>query len=173
MRLTRRDALVALGAIGGGTAALGTVRQGVFDDLDDEAVTDRLYAVAEVIYPSEVEIDRSFVSTYVLGRLSNRDEYVRAQADALKTLDSHARQQAGRSLTALDSSDRWSALRTMGVHTAHPNPDGTPQERVRYYVVNDLLYVLFSTPTGGELVGCENPPGHPGGLDAYQRGPNE
>lgn len=173
MELTRRDALVALGAIGGGTAALGTVRRGVFNDLDEDEVTDRLHAVAETIYPSEVDVDRSFVSTYVVGRLNNRDEYVRAQADALETLDIHARRQAGRSVTALQSSDRRSVLRTMGVHTAHPNPDGTPEERVRYYVVNDLLYVLFSTPTGGELVGCENPPGHPGGLDAYQRGPDE
>ena len=173
MELTRRDALVALGAVGGGSAALGTARHGLFDDLDEEEVTDRLHAVAEVIYPSEVDVDRSFVSTYVVGRLNDREEYVRAQADALQTLDSHARSQAGRSVTALQPSDRRSVLRTMGVHTAHPNPDGTPQERVRYYVVNDLLYVLFTTPTGGELVGCENPPGYPGGLDAYQRGPDE
>lgn len=173
MELTRRDALVALGVIGSGTAALGTARRGVFDDLDEDEVTDRLQAVAEAIYPSEVDVDRSFVSTYVMRRLRNRDEYVRAQSDALQTLDVHARRQTGRSLTSLQPSDRRSVLRTMGVHTAHPNPEGTPQERVRYYVVNDLLYVLFSTPTGGELVGCENPPGYPGGLEAYQRGPDE
>jgi len=173
MELTRRDALVALGAIGGGTAVLGTVRQGVFDDLDEDAVTDRLYAVSEVVYPTEIDIDRSFVSTYVVGRLNNREAHVRAQSDALERLDTHARRQAGRSLTALNPSERRSVLETMGVNTAHPNPDGTPAERVRYYVVNDLLYVLFSTPTGGELVGCENPPGYPGGVEAYQRGPTE
>lgn len=173
MELTRRDALVALGGIGGGAAAVGTARKGSFDGLDQEEVTDRLHAVAEAIYPSDLEIDRSFVSTYVIGRLDGRDGYVREQADALSGLDVHARRRTGRAVTALAPSDRRSVLRSMGVHTAHPNPDGTLQERVRYFVVNDLLYVLFSTPTGSELVGVENPPGHPGGREAYQRGPDE
>lgn len=173
MELTRRDALAALGGIGGGAAAVGAARQRDVDDLDGDEVTDRLHAVAEAIYPSELEIDRSFVATYVVGRLEGREEHVREQAAALDGLDAHARRRTGRSVTALGPSDRRSVLRSMGAHAAHPIPDGTLQERVRYYVVNDLLYALFSTPTGGELVGCENPPGHPGGREAYQRGPGE
>jgi len=172
MKLTRRDALVALGAIGVGTAAIGTARQGLPGDVDETEMTDQLHAAAEVIYPAAVEVDRSFVETYVLGRLGNRERHLREQSNALDQLDSHARRHAGQSFTALSESRRRSTLRSMGVHTAHPNPDGTVPERVRYYVVNDLVYVLFSTPTGGELVGCENPPGYPGGLEAYQRGPD-
>lgn len=172
MELTRRDALAALGGIGGGAAAVGAARQDGFEGLDREEMTDRLHAVAEAIYPSELEVARSFVSTYVVGRLEDRAEYVRGQADALDRLDAHARWRRGRSMTALGAPDLRSVLRSMGAHVAHPIPDGTSQERVRYYVVNDLLYVLFSTPTGGELVGVENPPGHPGGLEAYQRGPD-
>jgi hypothetical protein len=61
----------------------------------------------------------------------------------------------------------------LGVRTAEPDPDGTDVERVRYYVVNELLFALYSSPTGGELVGLENPQGHPGGIDSYRRGPDE
>jgi len=59
----------------------------------------------------------------------------------------------------------------MSVDTADPVPDGDDVERVRYYVVNELLFALYSSPTGGELVGLENPRGNPGGLASYQRGP--
>jgi hypothetical protein len=43
---------------------------------------------------------------------------------------------------------------------------------VRYYVVNELLLALYASPTGGELVGIENPQGHPGGTASYQQGPS-
>ncbi|PSQ18424.1 hypothetical protein BRC99_00075 [Halobacteriales archaeon QS_7_69_60] len=59
------------------------------------------------------------------------------------------------------------------VDTAAEVPDGSTAERVRYYVVNDLLMALYASPTGGELVGLENPRGHPGGTDSYQRGPRQ
>lgn len=172
MELTRRDALVVLGGITGGAAVVGTVRE-TFDDFDEDGVTDRLHAVAEAIYPPAVDVDRGFVSTYVVGRLGGRERYAREQSEALETLDDHARRRTGRSIPALTPSRRRTVLTNMGVHVAHANPEGTVQERVRYYVVDDLLYVLFSTPVGGKLVGCENPPGYPGGVDAYQRGPGE
>jgi len=70
----------------------------------------------------------------------------------------------------LSVADRDSLLREVGADTAPPDPDGTNAERVRFYVVNELLYALYTSPTGGELVGIENPQGHPGGTDTYQRG---
>jgi hypothetical protein len=62
----------------------------------------------------------------------------------------------------------------MGADTADPDPDpdGTDAGRVRYYVVNELLYALYASPTGGELVGIENPRGYPGGTASYRRGPD-
>jgi len=48
-----------------------------------------------------------------------------------------------------------------------------PGHRVRYYLVNDLLFALYSSPTGGKLVGIENPQGHPGGTGSYQQPPND
>ena len=60
-------------------------------------------------------------------------------------------------------------LRGIGVETADPVPDGTLTERVRFYLVNDLLFAFYASPTGGRLVGIENPIGHPGGIESYQR----
>jgi hypothetical protein len=59
----------------------------------------------------------------------------------------------------------------MGVHTADEDPDGTTAERIRFYVVNELLFALYASPAGGRLVGIENPQGHPGGAESYRRGP--
>jgi hypothetical protein len=59
----------------------------------------------------------------------------------------------------------------MGVHTADPDSEGTDPERVRFHVVNELLYALYTSPTGGELVGIENPQGYPGGTASYREGP--
>ena len=173
MRLSRRDALLALGVLGIGSAGVGTGRQhaGTLDAATP--VTDQLLAVATAIYPSAVTVDRSFIETYVIARIATRESYVEAQSTALSDLDRFARRNTGRSMTSLDPEPRREVLTRLGVHRAHPNPNGTVEERIRYYVVNDLLYVLFSTPLGGELVGCENPPGYPGGTQAYQRGPEE
>ena len=77
----------------------------------------------------------------------------------------------GAPFAALPVEDRDSLLREVGADTAEEDPAGTTAERVRYYVVNDLLMALYASPTGGELVGIENPQGHPGGTDNYQRGP--
>jgi hypothetical protein len=36
-----------------------------------------------------------------------------------------------------------------------------------------MLYALFTSPTGSELVGIENPTGHPGGYESLTRLPEE
>jgi hypothetical protein len=59
----------------------------------------------------------------------------------------------------------------MGVDLVDPDPDGFSAERVRFYLVNELLYALYSSPTGGTLLGLENPQGYPGGSESYQQGP--
>jgi hypothetical protein len=60
----------------------------------------------------------------------------------------------------------------MNADTLEPDPRGSDEQRVRYFVVNELLFALYASPTGGELVGIENPQGHPGGIQSYQRGPD-
>jgi hypothetical protein len=176
MELTRRDALAALSgtgiALGSGVAALSRESVDTSEDgpsLDHTLST--LTATAEVVYPNEVEGIEAFVESYSLGRIEGRDEYLTGLRDAVADLDETARAWADARFAALSADRRDTVLRQLGVHTADEEPDGTLAERVRYYVVNELLYALYASPTGGELVGIENPQGHPGGRASYQRGP--
>lgn len=178
MQLTRRDALSALAGagiiVGSGAAALSHHDlEGTTDDasLTLHGTLDALVATAEVVYPDDIDGIHGFVETYSLGRVQDRPAYRAGVQEAVATLDEYAELWEDAPFLELDARDRDRLLREMGVHTADPVPDGTDPERVRYYVVNELLYALYTSPTGGKLVGIENPQGHPGGLDSYRRGP--
>jgi hypothetical protein len=187
MELTRRDAVAALAALGAGGGAVGLYRdrqegsggpasdaadgQGEVADLpDDRRVRDVAVAIAEVVYPSEVTGVREFVASFLDGRL-DRSDHGTGIRKAVATLDGRARDWHDRGVVELDPGTREQLLREVGADTAEEDPDGTTAERVRYYLVNELLLALYASPTGGELVGIENPQGHPGGTDSYQRGP--
>ena len=173
MKLDRRDVLKALSAagvtVGGGAALLEWTadENEQFDDHDRRT----LHAVAGTVYPSELEGIDSFVDGYVSGRVEADPERAEAISDAVNALDEYTREWEDAPFRELDDGTRDETLRAMGVDSADPDPDGTPRERVRYYLVNELLYGLYSSPTGGELVGLENPQGHPGGTSSYQRPP--
>jgi len=176
--LTRRDALAALASAGVvvGTGAAG-LRQSLADapadgvDLSAERERDLLVAVAEVVYPSELDGIREFVETYVAGRADDREGYRAATREALATIDERARAWRDGGFASLSPDERDAHLRELGLDTADADPDGYEAARIRYYVVNELLFALYTSPTGGELVGTENPQGHPGGNDTYRRGP--
>jgi len=172
VELTRRAALAVLAAgVGSSAGCLETPRgdraDGPTPDLDV------LVAAAEVVYPSAVEGHREFVETYVPGRVADRPTYRRVMARTVDDLDDAAFAWYGDTFPALSADTRDSVLRETGAETADPDPD--PEAglggRMRYYVVNELLYALYSSPAGGTLVGSENPVGHPGGTASYQRGP--
>jgi hypothetical protein len=179
--LTRRDALAALGAAGVGAAAVGALTLagdepgdggggGSEQPLGEQEVA-TVQAVAGVVYPSEVSGVEAFVERYVLGRARDHPDRARGIADAVAELDEYARDWYDRAFLEMDPGEQEEVLEDMGVRVADPDPEGSPVERVRFYLVNELLYALYTTPTGAELVGLENPQGYPGGTDSYQRGP--
>jgi len=173
--LTRRDAVIALGAsglaVGGGTLAW----QRLEANGDSEGLTERqretLLALARTVYPTEVTGVAAFVEQYVVGKASERPEYAAGMADALDELDEYAQTWEGTAFADLTRQTRDELLGEFSVDTADPVPDGRPAERVRYYLVNDLQFALYTSPTGGELVGLENPQGHPGGTESYRQPP--
>lgn len=172
MDLSRRDALAALaaaGAVGGGVALAGRGGDDAGDDTLGNDALDTLVAVAHVVYPSEVEGIEGFVRTYADGRYADRPERRAGLVAAVSDLDAAARDFFDAPVTDLPPEDRNRLLRELGVDTADPVPDGTLSERVRFHVVNELLYALYASPTGGRLVGIENPIGHPGGTESYRR----
>jgi hypothetical protein len=181
MELTRRDAVAALAALGaGGAVAVGRRRVLERSDTpgadnttgrpDDEHVRETLVATAEVVYPSELDGIATFVRAFLDGRL-DRAAHAEGIRGAVAELDERAVGWHDGRFTDLSLETRETLLREVGADTADEDPDGTTAERVRYYVVNELLLALYASPTGGELVGLENPQGHPGGTDTYQRGP--
>jgi hypothetical protein len=175
MELTRRDAILALG--GGGIAvgakAVGEEVAGT-DASEGNGVSlsgtelDTLVAAAEVLYPTRVDPTPEFVGTYAGRVFADRSSEL---GGALESVREAARRETGGRFEALPVGRREAVLRATGADRAYPDPDGTTAQRVRYYVVNGLLYALYSTPKGAGLVGSANPEGYPGGVEAYQRRP--
>ena len=188
MELTRRDAVAALAAVGatvGGGVLAGRFEppraddgaerdSGDSTDSDGDVslstdLLDLLDAVAEVVYPDGVDNRRAFVDSYVVGRVAERPAYREGLREAAAQLDAVARDWHDAPYADLDADTRDRLLRELGVETADPDPEGPITDRIRFYVVNDLLFAFYSSPTGGRLVGIENPIGHPGGTESYQR----
>ncbi|MBX0323273.1 gluconate 2-dehydrogenase subunit 3 family protein [Halomicroarcula sp. F13] len=184
MELSRRDALAALSAagvaVGGGGAVLlatddesgDTTEESASSDSLDESEFETLAAAAEVLYPDEVSGVGEFVRRFVRGRARDRPDHAAGIADAAAYLDEYARAWFDDRFATLAPATREQALRRMNADTVEPDPDGSDTQRVRYFVVNELLFALYASPTGGKLVGIENPQGHPGGTQSYQRGPD-
>jgi hypothetical protein len=181
MELTRRDALVALGATGLASAGVGAGvvaldgRDGEDETGNEGALSttarETLVGAATVLYPSDVDGVASFVERYSLGRTRGRSDYRAGVEAATATLDEAAREWHGERFAALDASTRESTLRELGADTADPEPNGRRAGRVRYYVVDELLYAFYASPVGGGMAGIENPPGYPGGTESYREGP--
>jgi hypothetical protein len=174
MRLTRRDAVVSLLAgVGAGAVGLSDLMNGrPAEEAESSELTDEqirtLVAVAEVVYPSEVSGTGEFVREYVSGLPVERTASV---ASAAAGLDEYTRRERGVAFASLPASERDSVLRSLGVDRSGSSADGTLPERVRYYAVNQLLYGLYTSPTGSKLLGIENPVGYPGGYKSYQKPP--
>ena len=179
MELTRRDAVAALAALGGaGGATYGYSRLRADGDSpgastpSDDHVRETMIATAEIVYPSELSGIAAFVEEFVDARLAEDDDHAAGIREAVTILDEHSQTWYDQPFAELSGDTREEALEELGADVADENPDGSTAERVRYYLVNELLLALYSSPTGGTLVGIENPQGHPGGIQSYQRGPN-
>lgn len=176
--LTRRDVTAALTAAGAATALGGTLTWATLTAEDDgpEGFTDHeratLVALAGELYPSAVSGIPSFVERYTVGRVRDRPAYAAGMREAIATLDDYALDWYDGPYADLAPAERADLLEIMGVPTAEPDPDGIDPERVRFYLINELLFALYTTPSGGSLVGLENPQGHPGGTTSYRRGPD-
>lgn len=173
MRLTRRDALEALAAVT--VAGLGSVSVSeLATRIDDQGAEQQLHqtdietaeAVAEVVYPSEVTVSPEFIETYY----SSMPDGLRGEAGrAIRDLNTVSKREFSTAFANVESrKTRDDILRAIGVNRAQSNPDGTIPERVRYFLVNGLLYALFTTPQGSKLFGVDNPKGYAGGFATFQ-----
>jgi len=179
--LTRRDAIAALTATGitvsaGGLFTWEWLNEGAADaEPPDVTLSDQdrdtLDTLAETLYPSGVSGISAFVETYVVGRLDAHPDREAEMVYAIETLDEYAQRWYDDPFRALDATQRDDTLDMMGLDVTDPDPDGHDVERVRFYLFNELLFALYTSPTGGELLGLENPQGYPGGTASYRQGP--
>ena len=175
--LTRRDALAALASVGVATGAAAFTWDSLGDAPDEQPVEltdhdrDLLDAIAVAIYPSDVRGTSEFVETYVVGRIQDNPDRLTGLIRGVRYADAYAEQQYETPYLELSADRRLTALKAMGAAVTEPDPEGSGVERLRFFVVNELLYALYTSPTGSELLGLENPQGYPGGTDSYQRGP--
>lgn len=173
-RLTRRDALAVL--VGGALAVSAWTAQNTIEAADGtltDAEVDTLVAAADVLYPSMVDPSPEYVETYVIGRYALSDARIDGLRSALDAVEETSVRETGRQFAELAPGRRESVLRATGAHRSYPDPDGNTAQRIRYYVINDLLYAFYTTPQAGELVGNPNPTGHPGGIEEYRTGPSD
>lgn len=174
MELSRRRVIMAAGSLAAGTALWSLRHRSAAVQSGDERGLEVdqgvLVAVAEVVYPTEVDTDTAgdLVRSYLRYQPPRRRERIGATSRAL---DRRARRQYGTSFSRLSIEARETLLRELGIDRVAPDPDGTVPERVRYHLVNGALYALFTDATGGRLVGIENPRGHPGGYESYAGDP--
>ena len=177
--LTRRDALAALATAGVATGATALTWDSVGDAPEEQSVQltdhdrDLLDAVAEAVYPTAVTGIPEFVETYVVGRITNDPDRLEGVVSGVRYVDDYAQEWYDAPYLELSDDRRETALKAMGAGVTEPDPDANAVGQVRFYVINELLYALYSSPTGGELLGIENPQGYPGGTDSYQHGPRE
>ena len=177
VELTRRDALEALavgGLTSGGALAVSEGATRADRNRPDPAINETdfvtIEAVADTIYPSRVEVSYEFIETYVGSLGEERKASIsRATAD----LEGLTRSRYGTAFHEMSSAKRDAALRSLGVDRALSRTGGNRIERIKYHLVNTLLYALFTSPTGSELVGIQNPVGHPGGYESLMRSPDE
>lgn len=164
MELNRRHALaLGIGAFGAGFGLASQRDNDAGRSFLEEDDVDALVAVATVVYPSTIDDPRAIVVPYTTTLHHSRRRGITSAIDAL---DQHSRSIHGRSFASFDRPQREAMLQQLGVHRVQPNAAGTVPERIRAYLVNGVLYALFTSPIGTGLLGIENPLGYPGGVDS-------
>lgn len=171
MKLTRRDAVKAL--LGGGFASAATVASSELivnakNSYATRPMTDAqeeiFISIAEVVYPPEVAGISEFAQEYLQGLDEANKTMI---SEATNELDRQSRRRLGRPFVELTIRKRQVFLRSMGVYRVKADPRGSLPERIRYYLVNELIYALLITPKGTKLFGIENPVGFPGGFSSF------
>lgn len=169
MRLNRRRTLLGLlGATsiaGLGAFELGDRAVPVERTLSNRAVAD-LLAIADLVFPAESGTFEPAVTGYV-SRLSEARR--RALLRDLSELNRVAYGQTGSPVRALSREELGRLFEALGVNRVEPDSQGVLAERVRFRLVNSLLYALLTHPSGTRQFGIENPVGYPGGFASYTR----
>lgn len=161
MELSEPDAVSALGVADVDPSSTS----GWSSPREDPART--LLALAEVLYPSVVEVTMEFIETYLVGRSSEEPGYRAELERGVALLDDWARDAFDEEFARLSVAERDTLLREMGVRLVDAVPDGSALERLHYHLVEELLVAFYASPTGAELVGAHSAWVYDAGVESY------
>lgn len=162
MELTRRDAVTALTAAGITTTAGCAGLTG--ETGSDAEPMEVLVSLADVLYPSDIEPTPEFIETFMYGRITDEESYREELTAGIETLNQLAADEQGGAFHTLSADQRRSVIENTELRSGPSEPDGSDVARVNYYLLDELLFAFYSSPTGGELIGNTNPRGFPGGF---------
>jgi hypothetical protein len=133
-------------------------------------VVDGMVTVADAVYPGDPEQFRPVVRSYTtrLGD-SRRGELL----GTLSELDRISSRHAGSPFRTLAGPEATRLLERLGVNRVQSRRQGTLSERVRFHLVNSVLYAILTDPAGTGRFDIDNPAGYPGGFDSYTQSGGE
>lgn len=125
-----------------------------------------IQSVAEVVCPSPIRVNDDLITLIVEFIPETRHPLL---STTCFELNEYSLKTYGAQYYQIDSVPaRDKILRQLGVHRVHSNSTGLFPQRVRYHLVNTILYVIFTHPVGSSIVGQTNPVGFAGGFAKYQ-----
>ena len=164
MELSRREmfwSLLGTGSVGGLAAyelSEMVVRERKTASRDD---IESLLTVAGIVHPAESEAFEPVLSSY-LNQLS--DSRTQSILETIAELNKISRRRLGRPFHILSRNEAEQLFTILGVNRVQAAPNGTLAERIRFHLVNSVIYALMTNPNGTREFEIQNPVGYPGGI---------
>lgn len=164
MTPSRRGVLA--GVVSGSTlgalavSGLAEFRAPEIDHLSDRDL-EVLLAIADAIHPTEPTRFRSPLVRYLEEKSDQRRgelQYTRIEFDQL------AVRRTGAGFVSMNARQARLFLHTIGVSRVQSQRKGTLVERIRFHLLNTVLYVTMTDPAGTAIFDISNPIGYPGGM---------
>lgn len=171
MNLSRREALLGLLGVSTGVSLstyeltgnrYGSDGRRSLSRRDREA----LLTIADIVHPANPGGFEPVIARYVRRLPASRE---RALLGTLSELDGVSRRQLGAGFGSLSTPEARLLLEGLGVDGVQSNRQGTLAERIRFHLINSVMYALLTDPSGTAVLGIDNPVGYPGGFSSYTR----
>jgi len=173
MKRTRRRTFLGLvgasSVLGLGAYELTGGTRSTDEDIPPHVVEGML-TVADAVYPGDPEPFRSILRRYV-DRLG--ESRLGGLLETLAELDQISSRYSGSLFRSLSGAEATRLFERLGVNRVQSRRAGTLSERVRFHLVNSVLYAILTDPAGTERFDVGNPAGYPGGFDSYTRSGGE
>ncbi len=136
-----------------------------------ERQVQKLLTIVDVVYPSSDP--RQFEPTVRNYVDSLPEERRQILLGTLAELDRITADALGQPLGAASTPGVIMVMKRIGVDRVQSKPRGMLAERIRFHLVNSIMYALLTEPRVTRSFGIDNPVGYPGGFSSYISGESE